>query len=383
MVRYSNAIASLALCALATGSMGCELVADIDRTEINRGGKGGDAGQGGQGGGAGQGGQGGEAGQGGQGGGMVDVCGDGTVASGEACDDGNVAAGDGCAADCTVEAGYSCTGAPSVCSNVDDCASMPCQNGGTCTDGVNSYTCMCATGYSGTNCETDIDECTLNTDNCDTNATCSNTMGSFTCACNAGYNGNGVMCVLAGPETNCNDGVDNNLNGQIDGADADCAVPAYFPPCSAGETFLVFAGSGLPLAIPDDPTEAISPLTVTGASTNIARAAVLFDVNHTYASEVIVRLTRPSGPDLQLLYASAGGSGDNFTNTVFDSTCATGVNSGAAPFTGCFAPGMDSLAPLTGTSANGAWSLKLADYGFFADTGTLTSWKLLLCLQAP
>ena len=26
-------------------------------------------------------------------------------------------------------------------------------NGGTCTDGVNSYTCACAPGYSGEGCE--------------------------------------------------------------------------------------------------------------------------------------------------------------------------------------------------------------------------------------
>ena len=26
-------------------------------------------------------------------------------------------------------------------------------NGGTCSDGVNSYTCLCAAGYSGVHCE--------------------------------------------------------------------------------------------------------------------------------------------------------------------------------------------------------------------------------------
>ena len=28
--------------------------------------------------------------------------------------------------------------------DVDDCASGPCLNGGTCTDDVNGYTCKCA-----------------------------------------------------------------------------------------------------------------------------------------------------------------------------------------------------------------------------------------------
>ena len=35
----------------------------------------------------------------------------------------------------------------------DECGSNPCQNGGTCQDGLNTYQCSCASGYSGTYCE--------------------------------------------------------------------------------------------------------------------------------------------------------------------------------------------------------------------------------------
>jgi hypothetical protein len=41
--------------------------------------------------------------------------------------------------------------------DIDECASNPCQNGGTCVDGVNSYTCQCQPGYEGTNCENLVD----------------------------------------------------------------------------------------------------------------------------------------------------------------------------------------------------------------------------------
>ena len=40
----------------------------------------------------------------------------------------------------------------------------------------------------------DIDECTVNSHNCDAAASCTNTAGSFTCSCNAGYEGNGQTC---------------------------------------------------------------------------------------------------------------------------------------------------------------------------------------------
>ena len=42
----------------------------------------------------------------------------------------------------------------SICAlDIDDCAPSPCQNGGTCTDGVDSYNCICVAGINGTNCE--------------------------------------------------------------------------------------------------------------------------------------------------------------------------------------------------------------------------------------
>ena len=38
--------------------------------------------------------------------------------------------------------------------DTDECASNPCQNGATCNDAVNQYTCACAAGYESTLCET-------------------------------------------------------------------------------------------------------------------------------------------------------------------------------------------------------------------------------------
>jgi hypothetical protein len=88
---------------------------------------------------------------------------------------------------------------------VDDCADSPCKNSGTCTDGIDTYSCNCATsnvnsagesGWTGPTCEVNVDECTLETDNCDTNANCVNTDGDFTCTCNTNYNGDGLNCTM-------------------------------------------------------------------------------------------------------------------------------------------------------------------------------------------
>ena len=40
-------------------------------------------------------------------------------------------------------------------SDIDDCSTVkPCMNAGSCTDGINDYTCDCVLGYTGVNCET-------------------------------------------------------------------------------------------------------------------------------------------------------------------------------------------------------------------------------------
>ncbi len=41
-----------------------------------------------------------------------------------------------------------------LCIDIDDCAAHNCQNGATCVDGIATYTCACATGYTGSYCQT-------------------------------------------------------------------------------------------------------------------------------------------------------------------------------------------------------------------------------------
>ena len=53
---------------------------------------------------------------------------------------------------CACDAHYDGDGV--VCHNINDCASEPCQNGGTCQDGLGTHSCTCVGGFTGDDCET-------------------------------------------------------------------------------------------------------------------------------------------------------------------------------------------------------------------------------------
>lgn len=65
--------------------------------------------------------------------------------------------------------------------------SVPCQNGGTCLDGIGDYTCLCVDGFGGKHCEIDVDECVSAP--CHNGATCNQYVNSYTCTCPLGFSG--------------------------------------------------------------------------------------------------------------------------------------------------------------------------------------------------
>ena len=70
---------------------------------------------------------------------------------------------------------------------VNPCITTPCYNGGLCNGTSGVVICIC-TGYEGTLCETDIDECTaagIHEHGCLNNGICVNTLGAYECDCSA------------------------------------------------------------------------------------------------------------------------------------------------------------------------------------------------------
>ncbi|KAG7324097.1 hypothetical protein KOW79_012113 [Hemibagrus wyckioides] len=123
--------------------------------------------------------------------------------------------------------GHSCSCKPGYTGNGTICKALCdglCLNGGTCTS---PNTCVCAQGFTGKKCETDIDECTEGFVQCDSRATCVNLPGWYHCECRDGYHDNGMFTAngescedidecKAGRNTCANDTVCFNLDGGYD-----------------------------------------------------------------------------------------------------------------------------------------------------------------------
>ncbi|MRG95703.1 DUF4215 domain-containing protein [Polyangium spumosum] len=175
-------------------------------------------------------------------------------------------------------------------------------------------------------------------------------------------------------ETVCNDGIDDDGDGNVDCADAECAF-ACSVPCGAGETLVAFGSTDTPMAIPDeDFTTSTINVPVPGT---VTRAVVRLNIAHTWAADVDVSLSSPAGTLIDLT-SDNGSSDDNYTNTILDDTCANPIASGTAPFTGCYSP-ETPLTTFNGQASAGAWQLAVAD-DEAAIVGTLNNWSLALCV---
>ena len=122
--------------------------------------------------------------------------------------------------------------------DINECSSNPCLNGGSCTDKINGYTCSCQPGYTGAQCQTsekysqcniptivlaklvinllilprkvvfshilhfvtDINECSSNP--CLNGGSCTDKINGYTCSCQPGYTG--AQCQTSEKYSQCN-----------------------------------------------------------------------------------------------------------------------------------------------------------------------------------
>lgn len=125
----------------------------------------------------------------------------------------------------------------------------------------------------------------------------------------------------------------------------------------------------------------ICDLCTVSSTLNFGSRLTLTDVNvrltltHTWVNDLLITLISPRGTSV-VLSNNRGGSGDNFSNTLFDDEAASAIATGSAPFNGSFRPD-GLLSAFDGQDAFGTWTLRIADQ-VERDSGRLTSWGLEL-----
>ena len=84
----------------------------------------------------------------------------------------------------------------SVCNKKLQCLNQPCVNGN-CTDLKEDYRCDCSPGFTGKNCDININECLNNP--CQNNGTCVDKINDYECQCTADWGGkncNVSKCIM-------------------------------------------------------------------------------------------------------------------------------------------------------------------------------------------
>ena len=160
------------------------------------------------------------------------------------------------------------------------------------------------------------------------------------------------------------DGVDQNCDGVDDVNDATIGS-VVDAPITQTETPAIFIDGSAPH---------LSTTTIAGTTNPVIDVNVTLDITHAWDGDLDISLISPAGTSV-LLVANEGGSGDNFTNTVFDDQAATSITNGSPPYTGTFSP-EGVLGDFAGESADGVWTLEVIDTYDLGDDGTLNSWSI-------
>lgn len=137
-------------------------------------------------------------------------------------------------------------------------------------------------------------------------------------------------------------------------------------------------------------------IAVSGIAGLTTLVTIRINITHTWDGDLDIFLGDPNGNWLELT-TDNGGTGENFTNTVFADDGPTNITSGNAPFTGRFQPEgsldpsgspvdrtgtITTFAGFNGANPNGTWILRIGDDAGL-DTGTFNSATLSISGSLP
>ncbi|WP_178987056.1 reprolysin-like metallopeptidase [Winogradskyella schleiferi] len=158
------------------------------------------------------------------------------------------------------------------------------------------------------------------------------------------------------------DQADSNNNGIGDVCDFECSLT------SATDTPIVITNVGN--------VTYTSTIAITEDG-EVSDVNVLLNIPHTYTGDLDIFLTSPSGTLVELS-TNNGGSGNNYTDTVFDGEASTSITFASAPFNGSFLP-EDDISVVYGEPAAGDWILTVVDVAN-NDGGSIDEFTLDLCV---
>ncbi len=179
----------------------------------------------------------------------------------------------------------------------------------------------------------------------------------------------------------CNDGFDNDSNGQTDCADARCtfACSALMTACTAPNQLRAYAMAPLPAAIPD--LSSVTASVAVAQTGTVVLAAIRFNASHAFTGDIDLTVTSPTATTLDLSSDNGSLSPAGYVNTVLIDSAATSIADGTAPFTGNFRP-EQAFSGVTGQTITGTWTSRVTD-DYAADVGNWTELALALCADPP
>jgi len=117
----------------------------------------------------------------------------------------------------------------------------------------------------------------------------------------------------------------------------------------------------------------------------IADLDVCISVTHSKVFDLQLFLQSPTGTRLCLNMYNLNEyfDGENYTQTIFDDEAELSIEQAQPPFTGRFRPEPgNALSIFDGLDAYGSWRLQIYD-AYFADSGTLDRFELMICGKIP
>ncbi|MBZ0326945.1 MAG: hypothetical protein K8F54_05025 [Altibacter sp.] len=162
--------------------------------------------------------------------------------------------------------------------------------------------------------------------------------------------------------------------------------PDAFPVVTAPTAFTITPNSAIA-----NNTAYANNIVVSGVTGTTSLVTLTLTITHGNDADIDIFLQSPTGQILELS-TDNGGTGNNYTNTVFSDAGATNITAGVPPFTGTFRPEgtlTASGAPLNitanittfvgfnGAAPNGTWILRIGD-DLAANTGTFNSATLTI-----